>query len=55
MIIYNLYIIFKNLLFFQGEFPMMTLPPEDKLHRRCSDASKELELAWQYLLPSIID
>ncbi|XP_076663253.1 pleckstrin homology domain-containing protein pruning defect 1 isoform X2 [Andrena cerasifolii] len=38
-----------------GEFPMVTLPPEDKLHRRCSDASKELELAWRYLLPSEID
>ncbi|CAK9831940.1 Pleckstrin homology domain-containing family M member 2 [Anthophora retusa] len=38
-----------------GEFPMVTLPPEDKLHRRCSDASKELELAWRYLLPSVID
>ncbi|KAK1127939.1 hypothetical protein K0M31_003433 [Melipona bicolor] len=38
-----------------GEFPMVTLPPEDKLHRRCSDASKELELAWRYLLPTVID
>ncbi|CAL7952396.1 unnamed protein product [Xylocopa violacea] len=38
-----------------GEFPMVTLPPEDKLHRRCSDASKELELAWRYLIPSVID
>ncbi|XP_031827223.1 pleckstrin homology domain-containing protein pruning defect 1 isoform X2 [Nomia melanderi] len=38
-----------------GEFPMVTLPPEDKLHRRCSDASKELELAWRYLLPLEID
>nr|XP_034186856.1 LOW QUALITY PROTEIN: pleckstrin homology domain-containing family M member 2 [Osmia lignaria] len=38
-----------------GEFPMVTLPPDDKLHRRCSDASKELELAWRYLLPSVID
>ncbi|XP_043283089.1 pleckstrin homology domain-containing family M member 2 [Venturia canescens] len=34
-----------------GEFPMVTLPPEDKLHRRCSDASKDLEHAWKYLLP----
>ncbi|XP_017883684.1 uncharacterized protein LOC108627122 [Ceratina calcarata] len=38
-----------------GEFPMVTLPPEDRLHRRCSDASKELELAWRCLLPSVID
>ncbi|KAF7383056.1 hypothetical protein HZH68_014905 [Vespula germanica] len=38
-----------------GEFPMVTLPPEDKLHRRCSDASKDLEYAWQYLLPSTIE
>lgn len=35
-----------------GEFPMATLPPEDKLHRRCSDASKELQLAWRHLLSS---
>ncbi|XP_012288630.1 pleckstrin homology domain-containing family M member 2 [Orussus abietinus] len=34
-----------------GEFPMVTLPPEDKLHHRCSDTSKDLEHAWQYLLP----
>ncbi|XP_076278593.1 pleckstrin homology domain-containing protein pruning defect 1 [Lasioglossum baleicum] len=39
----------------QGEFPMATLPPEDKLHRRCSDAGKELELAWRHLLPLEID
>ncbi|XP_043488896.1 pleckstrin homology domain-containing family M member 2 [Polistes fuscatus] len=38
-----------------GEFPMVTLPPEDKLHRRCSDASKDLEYAWQYLLPSTVE
>ncbi|XP_034945918.1 uncharacterized protein prd1 isoform X1 [Chelonus insularis] len=34
-----------------GAFPMVTLPPENKLHRRCSDVSKDLEHAWQYLLP----
>lgn len=34
---------------------MVTLPPEDKLHRRCSDASKDLEYAWQYLLPSMVE
>ncbi|XP_011306068.1 pleckstrin homology domain-containing family M member 2 [Fopius arisanus] len=34
-----------------GEFPMVTLPPENKLHRRCSDASKDLEYAWKHLLP----
>ncbi|XP_011495840.1 PREDICTED: pleckstrin homology domain-containing family M member 2 [Ceratosolen solmsi marchali] len=33
------------------EFPMSTLPPEDKLHRRCSDASKSLQQAWRLLLP----
>ncbi|XP_076619070.1 pleckstrin homology domain-containing protein pruning defect 1 [Colletes latitarsis] len=38
-----------------GEFPMVTLPPEDKFHRRCLDAGKELELAWRYLLPSETD
>ncbi|XP_024946922.1 uncharacterized protein LOC107273813 isoform X2 [Cephus cinctus] len=38
-----------------GEFPMMTLPPEDKLHRHCSNASKDLEHAWQYLLPVASD
>ncbi|XP_074109615.1 pleckstrin homology domain-containing protein pruning defect 1 isoform X2 [Cotesia typhae] len=34
-----------------GEFPMVTLPPENKLHRRCSDVSKDLECVWQHLLP----
>ncbi|OXU18099.1 hypothetical protein TSAR_007610 [Trichomalopsis sarcophagae] len=38
-----------------GEFPMSTLPPEDKLHRRCSDANKNLEQAWRYLLPIGVD
>lgn len=30
---------------------MVTLPPENKLHRRCSDVSKDLECVWQHLLP----
>ncbi|KAK0166773.1 hypothetical protein PV327_004259 [Microctonus hyperodae] len=34
-----------------GEFPMVTLPPDNKLHRRCSDASKDLEHSWEHLLP----
>ncbi|XP_014479663.1 PREDICTED: pleckstrin homology domain-containing family M member 2 [Dinoponera quadriceps] len=38
-----------------GEFPMTTLPPEDKLQRRCSDASRELEHAWRYLLPPALE
>ncbi|XP_046741434.1 pleckstrin homology domain-containing family M member 2 isoform X2 [Diprion similis] len=38
-----------------GDFPMVTLPPQDKLHRRCSDASKDLELAWQHLLPMVTE
>ncbi|XP_066593386.1 pleckstrin homology domain-containing family M member 2 [Prorops nasuta] len=39
----------------EGEFPMATLPPEDKLHCRCSDTCKDLEFAWQYLLPVEIE
>ncbi|XP_012541107.2 pleckstrin homology domain-containing family M member 2 [Monomorium pharaonis] len=38
-----------------GEFPMATLPPEDKLQRRCSDSSRDLEQAWRYLLPSVLE
>lgn len=38
-----------------GEFPMATLPPEDKLQRRCSDASRDLEHAWRYLLPPALE
>ncbi|XP_020280133.1 pleckstrin homology domain-containing family M member 2 [Pseudomyrmex gracilis] len=38
-----------------GEFPIATLPPEDKLQRRCSDASRDLELAWRYLLPPALE
>lgn len=38
-----------------GEFPMATLPPEDKLQRRCSDASRDLEQAWRYLLPPVLE
>ncbi|KAG5323179.1 PKHM2 protein, partial [Pseudoatta argentina] len=38
-----------------GEFPMATLPPEDKLQRRCSDASRDLEYAWRYLLPPALE
>ncbi|XP_058801493.1 pleckstrin homology domain-containing family M member 2 isoform X2 [Phymastichus coffea] len=37
----------------EENFPISTLPPEDKLHRRCSDACKNLEQAWQYLLPLV--
>ncbi|EFN65308.1 Pleckstrin-like proteiny domain-containing family M member 2 [Camponotus floridanus] len=38
-----------------GEFPMTTLPPEDKLQRRCSDTSRDLEHAWRYLLPPVLE
>ncbi|XP_011631168.1 pleckstrin homology domain-containing family M member 2 [Pogonomyrmex barbatus] len=38
-----------------GEFPMATLSPEDKLQRRCSDASRDLEHAWRYLLPPALE
>ncbi|RLU19751.1 hypothetical protein DMN91_008308 [Ooceraea biroi] len=38
-----------------SEFPIATLPPEDKLQRRCSDASRDLEHAWRYLLPPALE
>ncbi|KAF7994838.1 hypothetical protein HCN44_004310 [Aphidius gifuensis] len=33
------------------EFPVIILPPNNKLHRRCSETSKDLENAWNNLLP----
>ncbi|KAH0951760.1 hypothetical protein HN011_003151 [Eciton burchellii] len=38
-----------------NEFPVATLSPEDKLQRRCSDASRDLEYAWRYLLPPALE
>ncbi|XP_023246798.1 uncharacterized protein LOC106637564 isoform X2 [Copidosoma floridanum] len=38
-----------------GEFPVSSLPAEEKLYSRCSSANKALEQAWQHLLPSETD
>ncbi|XP_043483128.1 pleckstrin homology domain-containing family M member 2 isoform X1 [Leptopilina heterotoma] len=35
----------------EENFPVTTIQPEDKLHQRCTGVSKDLENAWQYLLP----
>ncbi|XP_033224094.1 uncharacterized protein LOC117177479 isoform X2 [Belonocnema kinseyi] len=35
----------------EEDFPLITLQPEDKLHKRCMIISRDLENAWQYLLP----
>ncbi|XP_051161854.1 uncharacterized protein LOC127281914 isoform X2 [Leptopilina boulardi] len=35
----------------EEDFPVITIQPEDKLNQRCTEVSKDLENAWQYLLP----
>ncbi|KAJ8678096.1 hypothetical protein QAD02_013883 [Eretmocerus hayati] len=35
----------------EDKFPVSTISPDDKLHRRCTDSNKNLQEAWQDLLP----
>ncbi|KAJ8687505.1 hypothetical protein QAD02_023299 [Eretmocerus hayati] len=35
----------------EDKFPVSTISPNDKLHRRCTDSNKNLQEAWQDLLP----